>query len=151
MFTGKEGVIFFNKTLQGSYWELFEWVGMLRIGPEAIWKIGFFSCGPPIVGFEKDLLWDAIDAGIPNGTSAINRMANSMSLPYFCLRKLVQASVTSMTGSPCCTHGRKLILGANAIRNPWPFSIVVVCTLWLPANGLNYNLDFCNISVERIL
>jgi hypothetical protein len=57
-----------------------------------------------------------------------------MSLPYFCLGKLVWASVTSMTGSPCCTHGRKIILGANAytMRNPWPLSIVVVCTLRLP-------------------
>jgi hypothetical protein len=38
---------FFNQTLKGSYWELFEWNGLLRIGPEAIQKNGIFSCGPP--------------------------------------------------------------------------------------------------------
>ncbi len=42
---GKEVVIFFNQTLQGSYWELFECIGLLRIGPGAIWKNGIFSCG----------------------------------------------------------------------------------------------------------
>jgi hypothetical protein len=71
-----------------------------------------------VVGFEGDPVRDAIHAVIPNGTSAIGRMANSMSLPYFCLRKLAQASVTSMTGSPCCTQGCKLVLGANIMRNP---------------------------------
>ncbi len=47
-FVGKEGVIFFNETLQGSYWHSFKWNGILRIGPEAIWKNDIFSCGLPI-------------------------------------------------------------------------------------------------------
>ncbi len=47
MFVGKEGVIFFNENLQGPYWHTFEWIGILRIGPEAIWKNDIFSCGPP--------------------------------------------------------------------------------------------------------
>ncbi len=49
---GKEVVIFFNQTLQGSYWELFEGIWLLWIGPGAIWKndIYIFSCGPPING-----------------------------------------------------------------------------------------------------
>ena len=45
-FIGKEGLIFFNKTLQWSYWELSEWIGILKIGPEAIWENSIFSCGP---------------------------------------------------------------------------------------------------------
>ena len=44
-FIGKEEVILFNKTLQGSYWHVFEGNGILRIGPEAIWRN--FSCRPP--------------------------------------------------------------------------------------------------------
>ena len=47
-----------------------------------------------------------------------DRMANSVSLPYFCQRKLAQASVTSVIGSPCCTPGRQLVLGADAMRDP---------------------------------
>ena len=47
---GKEGVIFFNETLQGPYWHTFKWNGVLRIGPEAIWKNDIFSCGPPRFG-----------------------------------------------------------------------------------------------------
>ena len=46
-FIGKEGVIFFNKTLHWSYWEIFEWIGILRIGPEAIWKTCIFSSRLP--------------------------------------------------------------------------------------------------------
>jgi hypothetical protein len=71
-----------------------------------------------VVGFKKDPLQDAIHAGIPIRSSAFDRMANSMSLPFFCLRKLVWASVTSMTGSPCCTHGCRLVLGADAMSDP---------------------------------
>ncbi len=43
---GKEAVIFFNQTLQGSYWELLEWIGLVRIGPEAIWKMAFSLVDP---------------------------------------------------------------------------------------------------------
>ncbi len=76
----------------------------------------------------------SIHAGIPSGSSAFDRMANYMRLHYyFCLCKLVLASVTSMTGSPCCTHGHKLVLGADAVSDPSPSSIAVVSTLWLPA------------------
>jgi hypothetical protein len=50
-----------------------------------------------VVGSEKDPLQDAIHTGIPSGSSAFDRMANSMSLPYFCLCKLGWASVNSMT------------------------------------------------------
>ncbi len=46
-FIGKEGVIFFNENLQRPYRHVFEWIGILRIGPEAIWKNDIFSCGPP--------------------------------------------------------------------------------------------------------
>ena len=53
-FIGKEGVIFFNETLQGSYWHTFKWNGILRIGPEAIWKNDIFSCGPPTT---YQILW----------------------------------------------------------------------------------------------
>jgi len=47
VFVGKEGVTFFNENLQGPYWHTFEWIGILRIGPEAIWQNDIFSCGPP--------------------------------------------------------------------------------------------------------
>ncbi len=43
--TGKEVVMFFNQTLQGSYCELFEWI-VFGIGPEAIWKNVFFHVDP---------------------------------------------------------------------------------------------------------
>ncbi len=33
---GKEVLIFFNQTLQGTYLELSKWVGLLKIGPGAI-------------------------------------------------------------------------------------------------------------------
>ncbi len=79
-----------------------------------------------------DPLQDDIHAGIPIRTSAIDRMANSMCLPCFCLCKLAGASVTSMTGSSCRSHGRKLVLGANAMRKSWPSSIAEVSTLRLP-------------------
>ena len=45
-FIGKEGVIF-SITLYS---------GILRIGPEAIWKNWIFSCWPPIKGVTIDLL-----------------------------------------------------------------------------------------------
>ena len=71
-----------------------------------------------------------------------------MNLPHFCLRKLVWASVTSMTGSPCHTHGCKLVLGANAMRNFFPLSIAVVSTLWLPA--ILHQIDPCRIEFTMI-
>ncbi len=59
----------------------------------------------------------------------------TLSSPYFCLRKMARASVTtSVTGSPCCTHGRKLVLKADAMSDSWPLSIAVVSTLPLPAS-----------------
>jgi hypothetical protein len=39
-----------------------------------------------------------------------------MSLAYFCLHKLVQTSGTNVNGSPCCTHGGMLVLGADAMK-----------------------------------
>ncbi len=56
-----------------------------------------------------------------------------MSLPYFCLCKLAWTSVTNMPGRPYRIHWRKLALGADKMSNPLPSSIVVVCTLQLPA------------------
>ncbi len=44
---GKEVVTCFNQNLQGSYWELFEWIGLLRIGPGAIWKMAIFPPETP--------------------------------------------------------------------------------------------------------
>ncbi len=39
---------FFNQIVQGTYyWELSEWIGLLRIGPGATWKDGIFSYRPP--------------------------------------------------------------------------------------------------------
>ncbi len=63
-------------------------------------------------------------------------MANSMSSAYFGLRKLAWTSVTNVSGSPCFTHGHKLVLGADAMRNPWPLTIAVVCTLQLPVSTM---------------
>ncbi len=60
-------------------------------------------------------------------------MDKAISLPYFCLRKLAWTSVTNMPGSPCRIHGRKLVLGADAMNNPLLLPIMVVCTLQLPA------------------
>ncbi len=70
-----------------------------------------------VVGFKKDPLQDAIHAGSPSGSIAFDRMANSRNSTYFCLPKFPQASVTSMTGSSCCTHGHTLVLGADAMSD----------------------------------
>ena len=61
---GKEVVIFFYQILQGSYWELFEWIGLLRIGPEAIWKNGIFSFLPPTDGIQQILVDDKSRNGV---------------------------------------------------------------------------------------
>jgi hypothetical protein len=81
-------------------------------------------------------LQDAIHAGIPSGSSVFDRMANTMSLPYFCLHKLVWATVTSVTGSSCCTHGHKLVLGADAVV---PMEITFI------DNGGKHNLNYVNL------
>ncbi len=47
-------VFFFNQTLQGTYWELFEWIGLLRIVPGAIWKNSIFFVRTPYLNTEWD-------------------------------------------------------------------------------------------------
>ena len=52
--------------------------------------------------------------------------------------KWARASVASMTPSPCCTHGHKLVLRVNARSDSCPSSIAVASTLRLPAMNVMY-------------
>jgi hypothetical protein len=54
----------------------------------------------------------------PSWVQCFDRKANFMRLPYFCLCRLLRTSVTNVTESPCCTHGRMLLLGADAMSDP---------------------------------
>jgi hypothetical protein len=38
--------------------------------------------------------------------------------PHFCQHRICADSVTSVTESSCCTHGHKLVLGADTRSNP---------------------------------
>jgi hypothetical protein len=72
---------FFNQTLQGSYWELLEWIGLLRIGPGAIWKIGIFSCGPPTRRLTK---CSVVSSSASHNSSAIRELSGTR-LPTKCI------------------------------------------------------------------
>ncbi len=66
------------------------------------------------IGLQGEPLRRASCTGIRNGSNAMKKTSGLRYAVVLPEHKLVWASVTSVTPSPCCTHGRKLVLGANA-------------------------------------
>ncbi len=72
---------FFNHTLKGSYWELFEWIWVLRVGPGAIWKMAFYLVDPLFfgskIGKSTGSLWDAFNSACATSLSTLARVMSA--------------------------------------------------------------------------